>query len=64
VSKLDELIAKYCPNGVEYKALGDIATDMYRGVGIKREEITANGTPCVRYGEIYTTFSLSTKNHV
>ena len=26
MSKLDELIKKYCPDGVEYKKLGDIAT--------------------------------------
>lgn len=26
MSKLDELIKEFCPNGVEYKKLGDIAT--------------------------------------
>ena len=35
--------------------LKDIATDFYRGSGIKRDEITTEGVPCVRYGEIYTT---------
>ena len=39
-------------------SLGEIATDMYRGAGIKREEVTATGTPCVRYGEIYTTYNI------
>ena len=38
--------------------LGDIATDMYRGAGIKRDEVTETGTPCVRYGEIYTTYNI------
>lgn len=38
--------------------LGEIATDMYRGVGIKRDEVTEEGTPCVRYGEIYTTYGI------
>jgi len=38
--------------------LEEIATDMYRGSGIKREEITKTGTPCVRYGEIYTTYNI------
>ena len=38
--------------------LGEIATDMYRGSGIKRSEITEDGTPCVRYGEIYTTYNI------
>ena len=26
MSKLDELIKEYCPDGVEYKKLGDIAS--------------------------------------
>ena len=37
--------------------LKDIATDIYRGFGIKRDQVTANGIPCVRYGEIYTTYN-------
>ncbi len=55
MSKLDDLIQKLCPNGVEYKTLGEIAVDIYRGAGITRDQVTAEGTPCVRYGEIYTT---------
>jgi len=31
---------------------------MYRGAGIKRNEVSATGTPCVRYGEIYTTYNI------
>ncbi|MGM9569927.1 MAG: restriction endonuclease subunit S, partial [Phascolarctobacterium sp.] len=58
MSKLEELIARLCPDGVEYKELGDIATDIYRGAGIKRDEVTTHGTPCVRYGEIYTTYDI------
>jgi type I restriction enzyme, S subunit len=38
--------------------LSEIATDMYRGSGIKRNEVTDDGTPCVRYGEIYTTYNI------
>ena len=58
MSKLDELIKEYCPDGVEYKAIGDIATEIYRGSGIKRDEVTDDGIPCVRYGEIYTSYNL------
>ena len=36
--------------------LGEIATDIYRGSGITREQVVQSGTPCVRYGEIYTTY--------
>ena len=58
MSRLEELIAELCPNGVEYKKLGDIAVDIYRGSGIKREQVTETGVPCVRYGEIYTTYGI------
>ena len=45
-------------------ALGDIATDMYRGSGISRDDITLQGTPCVRYGEIYTKYNTWFENCV
>ena len=31
MSQLDELIAEFCPNGVEYKTIDEIAVDIYRG---------------------------------
>ena len=37
--------------------LKEIATDIYRGSGIKRDQVTMEGIPCVRYGEIYTTYN-------
>ena len=36
--------------------LKEIATEFYRGSGITREQVYLSGTPCVRYGEIYTTY--------
>ena len=53
VTNLQNLLNELCPNGVEYKTLGEIATDIYRGSGITRNQVTESGTPCVRYGEIY-----------
>lgn len=58
MSRLEELIAELCPNGVEYKALGEIASSIYRGSGITRDQIRDQGIPCVRYGEIYTTYDI------
>ena len=58
MSRLDELIAELCPDGVEYKTIDEIAVDIYRGSGIKRNQITEKGIPCVRYGEIYTTYGV------
>ena len=58
MTKLEELIQELCPDGVEYKLLSDIATDSYRGSGIKRDQVTETGIPCVRYGEIYTSYNV------
>lgn len=58
MSRLGALIQQLCPDGVEYKTIGEIAVDIFRGSGIKREQITDSGTPCVRYGEIYTTYGI------
>nr|WP_276781236.1 restriction endonuclease subunit S [Treponema succinifaciens] len=38
--------------------LGDVATKIYRGSGITREQVTTDGISCVRYGEIYTTYGV------
>ena len=43
--------------GWEEKPLKDIATDMYRGSGVKRDQVTDEGISCVRYGEIYTKYN-------
>ncbi len=55
---LNTLIAKYCPSGVTYVKLGDFATQWYRGAGIKKDEVCQEGIPCIRYGEIHTTYKL------
>jgi restriction endonuclease, S subunit len=55
---LDELIQELCPEGVAYKTLGEIATDIFRGAGITKDQVRETGTPCVRYGEIYTTYGV------
>ena len=44
-------------NDIPIVKLKDIAIDFYRGSGIKRDEVTDEGIPCVRYGEIYTTYN-------
>ena len=54
----DELLA-FKNEKYEYKTLGEVATEMYRGNGIKRTEVTKTGIPCVRYGEIYTSYNVT-----
>lgn len=64
MTKLEKLIQKFCPEGVVYKTLGEIATDIFRGAGITRDQVRESGAPCVRYGEIYTTYGVWFENCV
>lgn len=57
MSKLEELIAQFCPNGVEYKKLGDIAT-ISRGGNFQKKDYVQYGIPCIHYGQIYTYYGL------
>lgn len=59
MSRLEELIAEYCPDGVEYKKLSDIAT-ITRGGSLQKKDFCENGVPCIHYGQIYTRFGLFT----
>lgn len=59
MSKLDELIAELCPNGVEYKSLGEIAT-IARGGNFQKKDFCDRGVPCIHYGQIYTKYGLFT----
>ena len=43
---------------VRWMKLKDVATQWYRGAGIKREEVSEEGMPCIRYGEIHTTYNI------
>ena len=59
MSKLDELIQKYCPNGVEYKKLSDFAT-VIRGGNFQKKDFVETGKPCIHYGQMYTHFKNTT----
>ena len=57
MSRLDELIAQLCPDGVEYKKLGEFAT-VSRGGSFQKKDFVENGVPCIHYGQIYTRYGL------
>ena len=57
MSRIDELIAEHCPNGVEYKRLGDVAT-VTRGGSFQKKDFCEDGVPCIHYGQIYTRYGL------
>ena len=46
------------PTSWRWVRLGSVCT-IVRGSGIKRSETTDHGFPCIRYGEIYTTYGYS-----
>ncbi len=43
MSKLNELIEKYCPDGVEWKELGDVC-DIHKGVQFNKTDMKEVGT--------------------
>lgn len=43
---------------IKWMKLKDVAIQWYRGAGIKRDEVGKEGTPCIRYGEIHTTYNI------
>lgn len=45
MSKLDELLRELCPDGVEYKKLGEIAT-ISRGGNFQKKDFLTEGVPC------------------
>lgn len=57
MSELNQLLQTYCPNGVEYKKLGDFAT-ISRGGNFQKKDFIDSGIPCIHYGQIYTRYGL------
>ena len=55
MSRIDKLIADLCPDGVEFKPLGDIAK-LVRGNGMPKSDLTENGVGAIHYGQIYTRY--------
>lgn len=59
MSRLEELVRQFCPDGVEYKPLSAIAT-VTRGGNLQKKDFCESGIPCIHYGQIYTKFGLFT----
>ena len=55
MSKLEDLIQQYCPDGVEYVPLSSIGT-IRRGNGLQKKDFVKSGVGCIHYGQIYTKF--------
>jgi type I restriction enzyme S subunit len=59
MSRIDELIAKLCPEGGEYKALGDFC-ELVRGNGLPKSDFAESGVGSIHYGQIYTYYGIWT----
>ena len=60
MSRLTELIEELCPDGVEYRPLGEIA-DLQRGGGMPKKLFIDEGIPAIHYGHIFTKYGIHTK---
>lgn len=59
MSKIEELIAKYCPDGVEWKALGELGS-FYGGLsGKTKEDFKDGNAKFISYKNIYSNPSLN-----
>ena len=57
VNKIEKLLTELCPNGVEYRLLGEIA-ELVRGNGLQKKDFIESGVGCIHYGQIYTFYGL------
>ena len=60
MSRLAELIEELCPDGVEFRPLGEIA-DLQRGSGMPKKLFIDEGIPAIHYGHIFTKYGIHTK---
>ena len=60
--KVWDLLRTLCPNGVEWKTLGDIAS-ISRGGSLQRKDFRPSGVPCIHYGQIYTSYNHLATDH-
>lgn len=63
MSRIDDLIRDLCPDGVEYKPLGEVG-EFVRGSGIKKNDFVEQGYPCIHYGQIHTHYGISTSEAI
>ena len=55
--RLAQMVSRLCPDGVEYRKLGEIGT-VSRGGSLQKKDFTETGFPCIHYGQIYTRYGL------
>lgn len=66
MSRIDELIARLCPGGVERKTFAEVGR-LVRGHGMPKADFVEAGVGAIHYGQIYTyygTWTTSTRSFV
>lgn len=58
MSRLDELIQEYCPDGVEYKTLGELGTFFGGLTGKKKDDFIGGNAKFITYKNVYDNPSL------
>jgi len=58
MNEIEKLIQKLCPNGIEFKELGEIGI-LIRGNGLQKKDFTKEGVGCIHYGQMYTHYGSS-----
>ena len=58
MSRIDNLIRQHCPQGVPYRALGDVG-EVFRGRRFTKADYVEDGTGAIHYGELYTHYGTS-----
>lgn len=53
MSRIDDLIAEYCPGGVPWRSMGDIGK-LARGHSMPKTDFRETGIGAIHYGQIYT----------
>lgn len=53
MSRIDELIAELCPDGVPRRRLGELG-ELVRGSGMPKTDFVESGVGAIHYGQIYT----------
>ena len=63
MSRIDDMLREMCPDGVEYKPLGEVGK-FFRGSGLLKKDFVDEGLPCIHYGQIHTRFRISTDSTI
>jgi len=57
MNRIEKLLAELCPDGVEFRALGEVG-EFIRGSGIQKSDFVETGVGCIHYGQIHTHYGI------